>query len=102
MDLYYVGLDVLRSALLFVGSLVIFIGVAWAVLEALRVGFGPHVPRRMVDNMALGLEFFIGAGLLSLMINPTWTAVQVTTLIIVVRKLVTISFNRLERGSGEG
>jgi uncharacterized membrane protein len=86
---------------LFVGSVVI-IGVTWAVLETLRVGFGPHVPRRMVDNMALGLEFFIGAGLLSLMINPTWTAVQVTALIIVVRKLVTISFNGLGRGSGEG
>jgi hypothetical protein len=36
------------------------------------------------------------------MINPTWTAVQVTALIIVVRKLVTISFNGLGRGSGEG
>ena len=102
MDLYYVGLDVLRTALLFVGSVVIFIGVVWAVLEALRVGFGPHVPRRVVDHMALGLEFFIGVGLLNLIINPTWTAVQVTALIIVVRKLVTISFNRLARGSGEG
>ena len=102
MDLYYVGLDVLRSVLLFVGSVVIFVGVVWAVLETLRVGFGPHVPRRVVENMVLGLEFFIGAGLLNLIINPTWTAVQVTALIIVVRKLVTISFNRLARGSGEG
>ena len=102
MDLYYLGLDVLRTTLLFVGSVVIFIGVVWTVLEALRVGFGPHVPRRIVDHMALGLEFFIGAGLLNLIINPTWTAVQVTALIIVVRKLVTISFNRLARGNGEG
>jgi uncharacterized membrane protein len=101
VDLYYVVLDVLRTALLFVGSVVI-IGVVGAVLETLRVGFGPHSPRRIVDHMALGLEFFIGAGLLNLIINPTWTAVQVTALIIVVRKLVTISFNRLARGSGEG
>jgi len=48
------------------GSVVIFIGVAWAVLEALRVGFSLHAPRRMVDNMALGLEFFI----LSFIIHP--------------------------------
>ena len=102
MDLYYLGLDVVRTALLLVGSVVIFIGVVGAVLETLRVGFGPHSPRRIVAHMALGLEFFIGAGLLNLIINPTWTAVQVTALIIVVRKLVTISFNRLARGSGEG
>ena len=102
MDLYLAGLDVLRTALLLVGSVIIFIGVVWAVLATLRVGFGPHIPRRIVDHMALGLEFFIGAGLLNLIINPTWTAVQATALIIVVRKLITISFNRLARGSGEG
>jgi uncharacterized membrane protein len=102
VDLYLAGLDVLRTALLLVGSVIIFIGVVWAVLATLRVGFGPHIPRRIVDHMALGLEFFIGAGLLNLIINPTWTAVQATALIIVVRKLITISFNRLVRGSGEG
>jgi uncharacterized membrane protein len=100
MELYYAGLDVLRTALLLAGSVVVFIGVIRAVLGALRVGFGPHVPRRIVGHMALGLEFFIGAGLLNLMLDPTWTAVQVTALIIVVRKLITISFDRLARGSG--
>ena len=102
MDLYYAGLDVLRTSLLFVGSVVIFIGVVWAVLGALRAGFGPHVPRRIVGHMALGLEFFIGASLLNLILDPTWTAIQVAALTIIVRKLVTISFDRLVRGSGEG
>ena len=60
MDLYYAGLDVLRTALLFVGSVVIFIGVVRAVLGALRAGFGLHVPRRIVSHMALGLEFLSG------------------------------------------
>ena len=102
MEIYYAGLDVLRTSLLFVGSVVIFIGVVWAVLGALRTGFGPHVPRRIVGHMALGLEFFIGAGLLNLILDPTWTAIQVAALTIIVRKLVTISFDRLARGSGEG
>ncbi len=102
MDLYYAGLDVLRTALLFVGSVVIFTGIVWAVIGTFQAGFGPHVPQRIVGHMALGLEFFIGAGLLNLILDPTWTAVQVTALIIVVRKLITISFDRLVRGSGEG
>jgi uncharacterized membrane protein len=102
VDLYYAGLDVLRTALLFVGSVVIFIGVVWAVLGALRAGFGPHVPRRIVGHMALGLEFFIGAGLLNLILDPTWTAIQVAALTILVRKLITVSVDRLAHGSGEG
>src|SRR5918998_4814747 len=102
VDLYYAGVDVLRTSLLFVGSMVIFIGVVWAVLGAFQAGFGPHVPRRIVGHMALGLEFFIGAGLLNLILDPTWTAIQVAALTIIVRKLVTISFDRLAHGSGEG
>ncbi len=102
MDLYYAGLDILRTSLLFVGSVVIFIGVVWAVLGVLKTGFGPHVPQRIVGHMALGLEFFIGAGLLNLILDPTWTAIQVAALTIIVRKFVTISFDRLARGSGEG
>ena len=63
MEMYYAGLDVLRTSLLFVGSVVIFIGVVWAVLGALRTGFGPHVPRRIVGHMALGLGFYRGQSL---------------------------------------
>ncbi len=99
MDLYYAGLDVLRMSLLFVGSVVIFVGIVQASLGALRRGLGPHVPQLIVEHMSLGLEFFIGAGLLNLMLNPTWTVVQVAALTIVVRKLITISLNRLARGS---
>jgi uncharacterized membrane protein len=43
-----------------------------------------------------GLEFFIGATILNLVLNPTWAA-QMTVLTIVVRKLVTLSFDRLAR-----
>ncbi len=99
MDLYYAGLDVLRMCLVFVGGVVIFVGAARAVVEAVRFGPGPRVPRCILDHMSLGLEFFIGAGLLNLMLNPTWTVVQVAALTIVVRKLITISLNRLARGS---
>jgi len=102
VDLYYAGLDVLRTALLFVGSAVIFIGVVWAVLGALRAGFGPHVLRRIVGHMALGLETFIGAGLLNVIPDPTWTAIQVAAQTVVVRKLITSSVDRLARGGGEG
>ena len=62
MEMYYAGLDVLRTSLLFVGSVVIFIGVVWAVLGP----FGPgsvRVPRRIVGHMALGLGFYRGQSL---------------------------------------
>ena len=100
MEMYYAGLDVLRTSLLFVGSVVIFIGVVWAVLGALRPGSVRTSPGG-VGHMALGLGF-IGASLLNPILDPTWTAIQVAALTIIVRKLVTISFDRLVRGSGEG
>ena len=55
-------------------------------------------PRRMASHVALGLEFFIGVTILNLVLNPTWAAAQMTVLTIVVRKLVTLSFDRLARG----
>lgn len=99
MDLYYAGLDVLRTSLLLVGSLLIFAGLARAALEALRQGPGPGVPRQIVAHAALGLEFFVGATILNLILNPTWAAVSAAALIIVTRKLVTLSLGRLTRGS---
>jgi uncharacterized membrane protein len=102
MDLYYYLLNVLRTSLLFLGSLVIFIGIAQTAFEAFRTSPGRHVPLRIVDHIALGLEFFVGAGLLNLIINPTWASVQVAVLIIVVRKLITLSLNRLPQKSSEG
>jgi uncharacterized membrane protein len=85
--------------LLLMGSAVIFTGIARAVLEALWIRSGRLVATRLSDHVALGLEFFIGATILNLILNPTWAAVQTTALTIVVRKLVTVSFNRLaQRG----
>ena len=88
MDLYYAGLDVLRTALLFVGSVVIFIGVVWAVLGALRAGFGPHVPRRIVGHMALGLEFQLASDILATAVAPTFEEVQLLAAIVVIRTVL--------------
>ena len=99
MNLYYMVLNILRMFLLLVGSAVIFVGIARAVLEALRIRSGRLVATRISDHIALGLEFFIGATILNLILNPTWVAIQTTALTIIVRKLITISFNRLaQRG----
>ena len=51
----------------------------------------------MTSHVALGLEFFIGATILNLALNPTWAAAQMAVLTIVVRELVTLSFDRLVR-----
>ena len=68
-----------------------------AALEALRTGSGRPFARRMTSHVALGLEFFIGATILNLALNPTWAAAQMAVLTIVVRELVTLSFDRLVR-----
>ena len=102
MDLYYYVLNVLRASLLLMGSVVIFIGITQTTLEAVRTSPGVHVPRRMVDDIALGLEFFVGASLLNLILSPTWASVQVAVLIIVARKLITFSLSRQPRKSSEG
>ena len=97
MDLYHAVVNVLRMSLLLAGSVVIFSGIARASLEALRASSGRPFARRMAPRMALGLEFFVGATILNLVLNPTWTAAQMTILTIVVRTLVTLSLDRLAR-----
>ena len=99
MDLYYAGLNVVRTCLILVGSAVIFTGIARAALAALRQGPGSHVPQQIIAHAALGLEFFVGAGILNLILNPTWPVVAATGLIILTRKLITLSLNRLVRQS---
>ena len=47
--------------------------------------------------LALGLEFFVGATILNLILRPTWAAVAITALTIAVRKLITLSLGRLAR-----
>ena len=86
--------DGLRIFSLVAGSLVIFVGIAAALLKAREAGSRRHVARRMGEHVALGLEFFIGATILNLIINPTWGAVATAPLTIVVRKLVTLSLRR--------
>lgn len=94
MDVYYGVIDLLRAFLLLVGSVIIFIGIARAAFESPRGEVG-HVARRIGINASLGLEFFVGAGLLNLTLNRTsWAAVGAAALTIVVRKLLTFSLNR--------
>lgn len=94
MELYYAVLNVMRLFILLAGSLVIFVGIVQAALEAGESGFGDRVVRQIVANAALGLEFFIGATILNLILNPTWAAVATTVLTIAVRKLISISLGR--------
>ena len=99
MDLYHALVNVLRMSLLLAGSVVIFAGIARAALEALRAGSARPFARRMASQVALGLEFFIGATILNLVLNPTWAAAQMTVLTIVVRKLITMALDRMVRKS---
>jgi uncharacterized membrane protein len=74
--------------------LVIFVGIGRAALEAPWVASGRSVARRLLPHVALGLEFYVGATILNLILNPTWTAVATTALTMLTRKLITLSFNR--------
>jgi uncharacterized membrane protein len=91
MSYYHAVVDGLRVFSLVAGSIVICVGIGAATLEARGAGGRGRVARRMGEHVALGLEFFIGATILNLILNPTWGAVATTTLTIVVRKLVTLS-----------
>ena len=93
MDLYHEALNVMRMTVLLVGSVVIFVGLMQAALEVLRSGSGSLVALRVLRNVALGLEFFVGATIPNLILNPTWTAVATTALTILVRKLITFSLD---------
>ena len=97
MGLYYAVVNALRMASLLAGSLIIFVGIMRAALEAR--GAEGRVARRIMDHAALGLEFFVGASILNLILNPTWTAVAATALTIAVRQLITLSFRSLARGN---
>lgn len=98
MDLYQAAVNVLRMLLLLMGSFVIFVGIAQGALEARGTGGRGRVARRITTHASLGLEFFVGATILNLILNPTWTAVATTALTIIMRKLLTLS---LGLGQGE-
>jgi uncharacterized membrane protein len=99
MGLYHAALDTLRTASLLAGSLIVFAGIARAAFEARGVGGRGRVARRITDHAALGLEFFVGATILNLILNPTWTAVAATAITIAVRQLITVSFRSLAQES---
>ncbi len=97
MELYRAAVDVLRMFMLLVGSAVIFIGIARGLLEARGAGGRGRVARRIATHASLGLEFFVGATILNLILRPTWSAVAATALTIAVRKLITLSLGRSAR-----
>jgi uncharacterized membrane protein len=97
MELYHAGLSALRIGLLLAGSSIVFAGVALAALEALRTGSGRRVAEGMLAHASLGLEFFVGATLLNLTLEPTWTAVGITAVTILARRLITLFLDRSAR-----
>jgi uncharacterized membrane protein len=91
MDQYHAALEALRMTSLLAGSVVIFLGILRATPEAIGAGGGGRVARRIEDHASLGLEFFVAATILNLILNPTWTAVAVTVATITIRQLLTVS-----------
>ena len=100
MGVYYAAVDFLRMFALGMGSFVIFVGIARGVWLARGAGGRARVARQIGEHAALGLDFFIGATLLNLAINPTWTAIATTAITIVVRKLLTFSVGLQRREDG--
>jgi len=88
VDSYYAAVDAVRMASLLAGTLVILLGILRAARSA---GSRGRVARQIADHAALGLEFFVAATILNLMLNPTWTAVAATTFTIAIRQLLTLS-----------
>jgi uncharacterized membrane protein len=99
MSFYDAALNALRIFTLMAGSLVIFLGIMQATREARGAGGRGRVARRIADHAALGLEFFVGATILNLILSPMWTAVALTALTIAIRQLITLSFKIQARGS---
>jgi len=93
MDLYHAAVDAMRLFALSVGSFVILIGIARGVMVARGAGARARAARQIGEHTALGLDLFVGASLLNLAIDPTWTALATTAIIIVVRKLLTFSLS---------
>ncbi len=97
MDPYHAAVSLLRLFALAVGSLVIFAGIARGARVARGAGGRARAARQILDHAALGLDFFVGATILNLVLSPTLTAAATTALTIVVRKLITTSLARSAR-----
>ncbi len=97
MEVYQVALGTARILLLFVGSFVITLGIARALFAAHGPGGRARVAQRIGEHAALGFDYFVGATILNLALNPTWAAVGTTALTIVIRKTLTLSLGRSAR-----
>jgi len=100
MDVYYAAVNLLRLFALSVGSFVIFVGIARGAVVARGAGGRARAARQIGEHAALGLDLFVGATLLNLAINLTWTAAATTAITIVVRKLLTFSLGLPQREAG--
>ena len=100
MHLYYGAVDLFRLFALSVGGSVIFAGIVLGARVARGAGARSRVARQIGEHAALGLDFFVGATLLNLAINPTGTVLATTAIIIVVRKLLTFSLGLPQREAG--
>ena len=98
MEVYETVVNLLLAFALAVGSAVIFAGIVRGALVARGPGGRIRVARQIGEHAALGLDFFVGATLLNLAINPTLVSAATTALTIVVRKLVTLSLGLAWRG----
>lgn len=98
MEVYEAVVNFLRAFALAVGGAVIFAGIVRGALVARGPGGRVRVARQIGEHAALGLDFFVGATLLNLAINPTLVTAAATALTIVVRKLVTLSLSLAWRG----
>ena len=97
MEAYQAVLGATRILMLFVGSFVIALGIAGALSAARGPGGRVRVAQRIGEHAALGLDYFVGATILNLALNPTWAAVGTTALTIAIRKTLTLSLGRSAR-----
>lgn len=94
MGAYHAVVDAARVSLLVVGCFVIAAGLARSVLSARGSGGRRRVATILGDHAALGLDYFVGATILNLTLDPTLTAAATTALTILIRKLLTFSLGR--------
>jgi uncharacterized membrane protein len=95
---YHAVVDAVRMFSLLAGSMVIFLGILRAATESRGAGGRERAARRIADHATLGLEFFVAATILNLILNPTWTAVAATAFTIAIRQLLTISLRLAQAG----
>lgn len=101
MDPYYTVVNVLRTVSLLAGGMVIFLGIMRATVVAGGARSRGRVARQIGDHASLGLEFFVAATILNLILNPAWMAVAATAVTIAVRQLITRSlWNVAREGRG--